>query len=264
MQTDTLNVVFIVSKRLEMYQKILTMFTEVDELDGSKDGYVKPREFVDIIKSTLKTNTINDCAQSKDFKLFKINSIDIEHLAFAYMMNIPKNGRGGKEEMEKVYYELFYKQYDELENKGLANKITGLNQDAFKKGKKNVESKDKFFDYKIPDKYLKFYGILSKEIERGGRKKQFFDAFLEQDRVRDGFLTNSEVHYCFNKVGIKLIKKQVAQITYPLHQKDGSYCWPELIELMFGKEEWINLKSRNNLTNMFSLTESETDFNEDS
>ena len=58
-------------------------------------------------------------------------------------------------------------------------------------------------------------------------------------------------------MGIKLNKKQVAQITYPLHQKDGAYIWPELIELMFGKQEWLDLKYKFNLKNMYSLTEQE-------
>ena len=80
---------------------------------------------------------------------------------------------------------------------------------------------------------------------------------MDADRYRDGFLSNQEVHQCFTNVGIKLNKKQVAQVTYPLHQKDGSYSWPELIELMFGKQEWLDLKVRNNLKNMYSLTEQE-------
>ena len=81
---------------------------------------------------------------------------------------------------------------------------------------------------------------------------------MEVDRSpKDGFLTNLEVHQCFSAVGIKLNKKQVAQITYPLHQKNGSYSWPELIELMFGKQEWLDLKSRSGLQGLYSLTEQE-------
>ena len=45
-----------------MYKKILTTFVEVDELDGTKDGHVTPRQFVDELSAKLKTFEINDCS----------------------------------------------------------------------------------------------------------------------------------------------------------------------------------------------------------
>ena len=46
-----------------------------------------------------------------------------------------------------------------------------------------------------------------------------------------------------------LSKKQIGQISYPLHQDDrGRFSYPELLELIFGPQEWQELQKRHNLS----------------
>ena len=42
-----------------------------------------------------------------------------------------------------------------------------------------------------------------------------------------------------------LSKKQIGQVTYPLHQDgNGRFSYPELIELVFGKQKWLDLRTQ--------------------
>ena len=43
----TLNEVYIASKRAGLSQSVLTMFTEIDELDGTKEDHVTTNQFVE-------------------------------------------------------------------------------------------------------------------------------------------------------------------------------------------------------------------------
>jgi hypothetical protein len=51
-----------------------------------------------------------------------------------------------------------------------------------------------------------------------------------------------------------LTKKQVGQAIYSLHQDSSKrYSWPELIELIFGKKMWQEIKMRYKLYQMKSM-----------
>ena len=50
---ETLNKIYIESKRLDLCQTIFTTFTNIDELDGDKDGHVETKQFVDAIQQVL-------------------------------------------------------------------------------------------------------------------------------------------------------------------------------------------------------------------
>jgi Ca2+-binding EF-hand superfamily protein len=50
---DTLNHIYIESKQQDLTQTIYTIFTEIDELDGLKEGNVHTTQFVEAIVSLL-------------------------------------------------------------------------------------------------------------------------------------------------------------------------------------------------------------------
>ena len=50
---ETLNKIYIESKRLDLCQTIFTTFTNIDVLDGDKDGHVETKQFVVAIQQVL-------------------------------------------------------------------------------------------------------------------------------------------------------------------------------------------------------------------
>lgn len=67
----------------------------------------------------------------------------------------------------------------------------------------------------------------------------FCEKLNEEDVSKCGYLKAKQIDRIFYDVGMDLSKKQVGQIIYPLHQDlYKKYCWPELIELIFGKKQW--------------------------
>ena len=100
--------IYIESKRADLSQTIFTIFTEIDELDGVKDGYVSTQQFKEAIKIKIGSRSQLD--------------VDTEFLSLKYR----SRAAGTAEEFDRVYYKFFYKDYEDLENDGLGDKIDGL------------------------------------------------------------------------------------------------------------------------------------------
>ena len=45
--------IYLESKRQDLSQTVFTIFTEIDEIDGTKDGYVNTQQFIDAVTSVL-------------------------------------------------------------------------------------------------------------------------------------------------------------------------------------------------------------------
>lgn len=50
---ETLSMIYLESKRQDLSQTVFTIFTEIDEIDGTKDGYVNTQQFIDAVTSVL-------------------------------------------------------------------------------------------------------------------------------------------------------------------------------------------------------------------
>jgi hypothetical protein len=110
MYQDILNEIFVASKQRGLSQSVLTLFTEIDELDGEKDGHVTIQQFEDAIK-----NIIGGAST--------ILPIDARYLALKYLTT---KRRPTAEERKRVFYHLFYNDYRELESRGVYSEMDGL------------------------------------------------------------------------------------------------------------------------------------------
>lgn len=216
---------FVASKQRGLSQSVLTLFTDVDELDGENDGHVTDQQFEDAIKTIIG-------ATSGTW------SVDARYLALKY----PTAKRNTTaEERARVYYRFFYKDYQELEERGLSGKIVGL--DSASQPQVITEATKNPFEYQIPQKFLDFYDGLRRWLESRQKTTKFCAMLVEADVNKEGFLSNLQIYQCFQRVGMNLSKKQVGQATYPLHQdKGGRFSYPELVEHIFGKKEWEKVK----------------------
>lgn len=107
MQQDTLNQIYLESKQLNLSQTMYTIFTEIDEIDGSNDGYITAEEFADgFVSIGLRSQT----------------KIDFLFLAKKYKVVRADDD----EELERVYYRKFYEDYAEIERKGLSEHVFGI------------------------------------------------------------------------------------------------------------------------------------------
>ena len=189
---DTLNAIYIESKRQEMSQTIFTTFTEIDELDGRKDGHVAAQQFVDCIKSVIGPRAPID--------------LDTEFLSLKYRRLHAASPR----ERERVYYERFYKDYLELEKKGLGKKIHGLDNLTRQAPGTVTEAGPGAADplkVQIPREFSAFYVTVEKWIEnKHGPKgaRRFCDLLVREDRDREGYLTNRQFHESFKRIGMAL------------------------------------------------------------
>lgn len=168
---DTLNAIFLESKRMDLSQSMLTVFTEVDLYDGKKNGFISQQQFVDAL--------IGVCGFSSE------DRIDFMHLAEKYR---EKDDFGRR---DTIIYEKFYEDYLEIEHYGLSGKIFGLPEQSKLGGKGNREEvqKDKIFRFEISDEQLKFYAAVNKWIQdpKKGRKdinkkKTLIKKFALEDR----------------------------------------------------------------------------------
>lgn len=85
-----------------------TIFTDVDEIDGTRDGYVLVPQFVKALKSTVGTKHLME--------------LDFEYLSQKYR----NMSESLEEDRQKVYYKFFYKDFEVLEERRLSEKIYGL------------------------------------------------------------------------------------------------------------------------------------------
>ena len=109
---DTLSHIYLESKKRNLSQTIFTIFTEIDEIDGSKDGYVSTQQFIDAIISILGIKPEN--------------LIDLEYLSMKYR----RLDSDSREERDQVWYKAFYNDYEYLETNGLSASIYGLHDQS--------------------------------------------------------------------------------------------------------------------------------------
>ena len=89
---------------------MMTIFTEIDEFDGAKDGFVMKDEFRDAFVKTLGTELLLP--------------IDYEYLSKKYRAETATT----KEEEEQVVYLLFYQDYAQMNEEGIDGKVDGLKE----------------------------------------------------------------------------------------------------------------------------------------
>lgn len=169
---DILNEIFVASKQRGLSQSVLTLFTEIDELDGEKDGHVSIQQFEDAIK-----NIIGGAST--------ILPIDARYLALKYLTT---KRRPTAEERTRVFYHLFYNDYRDLEERGVYSEIDGLEMSA--QPKPGAEETKNPFDYKVPQKFLDFYEELRRWLENRSKVVNFCAMLVETDEKREGFLSN--------------------------------------------------------------------------
>ena len=135
------------------------------------------------------------------------------------------------EERDRVFYRFFYTDYQGLEERGVGDKMDGLDL------QQKADEKKKPTEFQIPQKFLDFYMELENWMKKRQLRAKFCTLLVEADPNRESFLTNQQIYACFQKLGMKLSKKQVAQATYSLHQdQQGRFSYPELIELTCGRD----------------------------
>jgi hypothetical protein len=98
---------------------MFTIFTKYDELDGVKDGFVDAKIFATIFYDDLALRS----QERIDFKFLSLKYRD--PYAYSY------------EDQQNVYYEQFYKDYDDIETNGLGSKIFGLKKDIYENSNKS-------------------------------------------------------------------------------------------------------------------------------
>lgn len=101
--------IYLESKRQDLSQTVFTIFTDIDEIDGTKDGHVSTQQFIDAITSVLGIRSQLP--------------IDFEFLSLKYR-HIDADTA---EEREQVWYKAFYNDYDYLDCNGLSGSVHGLN-----------------------------------------------------------------------------------------------------------------------------------------
>ena len=145
----------------------------------------------------------------------------------------------------KVYYEHFYKDYENIEIKGLADKVFGLEKDSIKKKSNEHQADLNPFKFTVPKKYLDFYEHCGRWLREKKKDEKLVAELIRIDKGNKGtrgFLSNSKIHQCFDQIGMILKKKQIGQLTYALHQDlDGAFSFPELVEYLLGKDYWIKM-----------------------
>lgn len=241
---DTLCTIYLEAKRQDLSQTMFTIFTEIDEIDGNRDGYVTTQQFIDAVISILGI-------ESQDL-------IDFEYLSLKYRRmeaNLP-------EERDRVWYKAFYNDYEYLDCNGLSGSIYGLDG-LQEQGNMPATSTvvaggvENPFRFDIPQKFLRFYMMIEGWIQKKNRTEKFCESIVREDRHKEGFLSNRQLDRCFHAIGMELTKKQIGQISYPLHQDDqGRFSYPELLELIFGHQKWPELQKKFGLTGTHLQTSS--------
>lgn len=169
---DILNEVFVASKQRGLSQSVLTLFTDIDELDGANDGHVRTEQFVDAIKNIAGGAS-------------GVSSIDARYLALKYLT---AKRHSTAAERDQVFYSFFYKDYQELEERGVSSKIDGLEQ-ASRSQAISEETKNPF-EYQIPQKFLDFYEELARWLGSRSKVTKFCAILVEADTNRESFLSN--------------------------------------------------------------------------
>ena len=239
---DTLCIIYLESKRQDLSQTIFTIFTEIDEIDGAREGHVTTQQFIDAIIAILGI-------ESQEL-------IDFEYLSLKYRRmeaNLP-------EERDRVWYKAFYNDYEYLDCNGLSGSINGLDdlqEDVPAASTVVAGGVENPFRFDIPQKFLDFYMMIEGWIRKKKRTEKFCESMVREDHHKEGFLSNRQLHRCFQSIGMELTKKQIGQISYPLHQDaQGRFSYPELLELIFGHEEWPELQRKFGLTGTHLQTSS--------
>lgn len=165
---------------------MMTIFTEFDEFDGSKDGYLLMDQFVDAFQKYI------------GFDL--LNSVDFEYLCVKYKDETASS----QEEKQRIYYEHFYSDYQKMNDDGIIALVDGLKDDQIKAEK--TQSKG-LIDHKIDDKYVKFYQKIDKWMKEKRMEKDFCDLLVKEDSAGEGYLKNKQFEACFKKVGMGLTYK---------------------------------------------------------
>jgi hypothetical protein len=167
-------------------------------------------------------------------------ALDLEYLTLKYR-NLAANS---PEERDRVIYKFFYADFEELDGKGLANKIYGLSDSELQ-----ILASDKkggaLFTSDIPQKFKDFYEYIYQWMVKHNKTNNFCEKLCSEDVGKSGYLKARQIDKILFDIGLDFTKKQVGQVIYPLHQDIMKrYCWPELIELIFGKKQWKSIKFR--------------------
>lgn len=186
---------------------MFTIFTKYDEIDGFKDGFVAPDVFVNIFYEDLAIRG-------------SLDRIDFLFLSLKYRNPYPTS----QQEKLNVYYDQFYKDYEDLEMNGLGGKIFGLQKEiadesANAAAAKSEQNKNPF-RFVIPEKYIQFYNTIQQYVlKKGtGKKAELISHLVHTDsKRRNGFITKRDIQNAFYEAGIELSNKQVQQLTFPLH-----------------------------------------------
>jgi len=143
-----------------------TIFTEIDELDGNKDGNVTTAQFVEAIITRLGVRS----------QL----AIDFEFLSLKYRhLDSPTYV-----EREQVWYKMFYNDYEYLDNYGLGSKIFGLAKDLaddINEPNQTTSGSENPFKFIIPQKFIDFY----LNIEKWMAKRRATDRFISELLMHD-------------------------------------------------------------------------------
>ena len=116
-------------------------------------------------------------------------SIDARYLGLKY----PTAKRNTTaEERARVFYRFFYKDYQELEERGLGDKIVGLGSATVPQA--ITEATKNPFEYQIPQKFLDFYDELRRWLENRQKTTKFCALLVEADGNREGFLSNQQIY----------------------------------------------------------------------
>lgn len=192
---------------------MLTLFTEIDELDGEKSDYVTTNQFVESILEITSGHLVR--------------RIDCEFLALKYS-NMRGDGFG------RVRYRFFYNDYNQLEEEGLGEKLYGLRTEDFAKKKEEMASNSMIV--RIPQKFIDFYEKIEMWVVKNRKTAQLCNLLVREDKAREGYLTARQLHKCFETIGMALKPKQIGQMSHPLHQDAyGRFSYPELIDHVFGR-----------------------------
>lgn len=175
---ETLSMIYLESKRQDLSQTVFTIFTEIDEIDGTKDGYVNTQQFIDAVTSVLGIRSQKP--------------IDFEYLSLKYR----HMDADTREERQQVWYKAFYNDYDYLDCNGLSGSIHGLNMlvnEEMESTKASSTGGENPFKFEIPQKFLTFYMKIEGWIRKRKSTERFCEIVIREDRTREGFLTNRQL-----------------------------------------------------------------------